>query len=102
MGSAALTGHVSVCEFGAAGDFLQIIYREAKYEIVDYKFISPASGQSLERFFAENTKRYQEQLQHYQKLLALAEGIDFENDEIEFKKILRVIFKKSFYSKNPK
>ena len=30
------------------------------------------------------------------------EGIDFENDEIEFKKILRVIFKKSFYSKNPK
>ena len=26
------------------------------------------------------------------------EGIDFENDEIEFKKILRVIFKKSFYS----
>ena len=56
-----------------------IIYREAKYEIVDYKFISPASGQSLERFFAENTKRYQQQLQHYQKLLALAEGIDFEN-----------------------
>ena len=33
-----------------------IIYREAKYEIVDYKFISPASGQSLGRFFAENTK----------------------------------------------
>ena len=26
------------------------------------------------------------------------EGIDFEHDEIEFKKILRLIFKKSFYS----
>ena len=29
MGSAAQAGHVSVCEFGAAGDFLRIIYREA-------------------------------------------------------------------------
>ena len=29
MGSAAQAGHVSVCEFVAAGDFLRIIYREA-------------------------------------------------------------------------
>ena len=56
-----------------------IIYQDAKYKIIDYKFISPTAGQRLKIFFAENAKMYQQQLQHYQKLLALAEGFDFES-----------------------
>ena len=56
-----------------------IIYQDPKYKIIDYKFISPSTGQSLKLFFAENTEIYKQQLQHYQKLLALKKGIACEH-----------------------
>jgi len=58
-----------------------IIYQEEKYKIIDYKFMSPSKEKNLEVFFAENINTYRHQLECYQKLLALAEGIDFENIE---------------------